>query len=117
MKLRELLDAIRGLDDRGFLQRFPHPFLLEEGLLRHETRKYGRDLIDPKIDELAERQVFPIRRRDGKPGDVALGRGALMDITLDAQSVSSRHAVFKAPGDGRSRWSVVDTVSTNGTFV
>ena len=61
--------------------------------------------------------MFPIQRRDGKVGDVALGRGTLMDIKLDAQSVSSRHAVFKPPGDGRSRWVVVDTVSTNGTFV
>lgn len=121
MKLKELLEAVRGLDDKAFLERFPHPFLLEEGLLRHETRSFvkpdGNGDIATKWDEISERQVFPIHRRDGKVGDVALGRGALMDIKLDAQSVSSRHAVFKPPGDGRSRWVVVDTVSTNGTFV
>jgi pSer/pThr/pTyr-binding forkhead associated (FHA) protein len=120
MKLKELLEAIRGLDDRAFLERFPHPFLLEEGLLRHETRSFskpGPERDESRLDEISERQVFPIHRRDGKVGDVALGRSAPMDIKLDAQSVSSRHAVFKPPGDGRSRWVVVDTVSTNGTFV
>jgi pSer/pThr/pTyr-binding forkhead associated (FHA) protein len=121
MKLKELLEAVRGLDDKAFLERFPHPFLLEEGLLRHETRsvpKPGENGALSRMDELSERQVFPIHRRDAKDaGDVALGRGALMDIRLDAQSVSSRHAVFKPPGDGRTRWVVVDTVSTNGTFV
>jgi pSer/pThr/pTyr-binding forkhead associated (FHA) protein len=120
MKLKDLLEAVRGLDDKAFLGRFPHPFLLEEGLLRAETRSFGKDgngSDSSRWAELSERQVFPIHRRDGKAGDVALGRGALMDIKLDAQSVSSRHAVFKPPGDGRSRWVVVDTVSTNGTFV
>jgi pSer/pThr/pTyr-binding forkhead associated (FHA) protein len=119
MKLKELMEAVRGLDDKAFLARFPNPFLLEEGLLRHETRSFAKpgEGDASRWDELSERQTFPIRRRDGKVGDVALGRGALMDIKLDAQSVSSRHAVFKPPGDGRSRWVVVDTVSTNGTFV
>src|SRR5581483_5339495 len=120
MKLKELMEAVRGLDDKAFLARFPNPFLLEEGLLRQETRSFGKpgENGDPaRWDELSERSVFPIQRRDGKVGDVALGRGALMDIKLDAQSVSSRHAVFKPPGDGRSRWVVVVTVSTNGTFV
>ncbi len=121
MKLKELMEAVRGLDDKAFLQRFPNPFLLEEGLLRHETRSFGKPGengdVSSRWDELSERQVFPIQRRDGKVGDVALGRGALMDVKLDAQSVSSRHAVFKPPGDGRGRWVVVDTVSTNGTFV
>jgi len=120
MKLKELMEAVRGLDDKAFVERFPNPFLLEEGLLRQETRslgKPGNGNEASRWDELSERQVFSIQRRDGKVGDVALGRGALMDIKLDAQSVSSRHAVFKPPGDGRTRWVVVDTVSTNGTFV
>src|SRR5438874_1026654 len=109
MKLRDLLELTRGLDDKGFLERFPCPFLLEEGLLPHETKlKIGEAKENTKsaaelaaeLAQISERQVFPIRRRDGKPGDVALGRGELMDLRLDLQSVSTRHAVLKGPGDG-----------------
>src|SRR5579871_2883834 len=127
MKVRDLLELTRGLDDKGFLDRFPCPFLLEEGLLPHETKlkigdatdtsKHSAEAITQQLATIAERQVFPLRRRDGKVGDVTVGRGELMDVRLDLQSVSTRHAVLKAPGDGRARWRVVDTVSTNGTFV
>jgi pSer/pThr/pTyr-binding forkhead associated (FHA) protein len=126
MKLRELIELTRGLDDRAFLERFACPFLMEEGHLPHEAKlKLGRPPtnevppgeLDQELDEMAERRVFPIRRKDGNSGEVTIGRGAATDIQLDIQSASTRHAVLKPPGDGRAHWVVVDTVSTNGTFV
>jgi pSer/pThr/pTyr-binding forkhead associated (FHA) protein len=118
MKLRELIELTRGLDDPSFIARFACPFLMEEGYLKHETRREGKNTAPrSEIEEIAERRVYLIRRRDGKSGDVTVGRGPQLDVQIEMKSVSTRHAVMKPPGDGRARWCVVDTVSTNGTFV
>jgi len=105
LALLDLLEALSELGDAAFVKRFPSPFLLEVGPADAPRR----------FSEVAKLRVLPLERRDKKGGEVTLGRGIAMDVRLESDSVSSRHAVFKPARPGR--FSILDTVSTNGTYV
>src|SRR5882762_4778661 len=104
MELRHLVRETRGLG-QGALTRAGTPFLLEEGRLMHETQQVptgATRIIPPKKltddaaelgEDLARRPVYLVSRRDGKQGEITIGRGKC-DIIVDASSVSSVHAVL-----------------------
>lgn len=125
MELRDLVRETRGLAP-GALARKGLPFLLEEGRLRHETRRIdasGTRVVDPakvqaELDDLtsdlSRRRLYCVMRRDGQRGETAIGRGAEADVRIELSSVSSVHAVI-APG--AKGFTIKDSGSTNGTFV
>lgn len=105
MKLKEFIDRFEALGDRAFLTNFNHPFLLQT----------GRVLDTGPTQE--EREVFLIRVRQGK--SLTVGRSPKSDVRINAGEVSSTHATLlpAEPDNEIEDWRVVDTDSTNGTFV
>ena len=103
MQLREFVTRFESLSDEAFLANFGHPFLLETGpVLESGTTQ-------------AKRLVFLLRPRGGH--GLTIGRTASCDVQLPVENVSSRHAVLLPPqGEGQA-WSVLDTRSTNGTYL
>jgi hypothetical protein len=59
-------------------------------------------------------RVYRIRRRDGQPGPLRVGRVADNDIAIDDSSLSRHHASLEARGE---LVLVVDLESKNGTFL
>jgi pSer/pThr/pTyr-binding forkhead associated (FHA) protein len=123
MELRDLYRELHGLAP-GTLARANVAFLLEEGRLKHETGKFSID--STRLVEVSEaeemigadiwhRRVYPVERRDRKPGKISVGRKAGSDIRIELSSVSSEHASLISPA--RGQWTIADEGSRNGTFV
>jgi pSer/pThr/pTyr-binding forkhead associated (FHA) protein len=124
----EIKDLLRELRAKGpgAIAREKTPFLIEEGRLHHDTRRVNllttrkveraeRAGDDDVASDMVSRRVYRLARRDGKPGDVSVGRaGDVADVAIELSSVSKLHASFKRAPEG---WTVQDEGSTNGTFV
>ena len=103
MQLREFVTRFEGLSDEAFLANFGHPFLLETGpVLESGTSQ-------------AKRLVFLLRPRGGH--GLTVGRTASCDVQLPVENISSRHAVLLPPQAEGQAWSILDTRSTNGTYL
>lgn len=100
MKLQEFIERYGSLDDPAFQAGFGHPFLLQEGKLKVEG------------GNPAERQVFLLR--PPASGKLVVGRSPSADVSIPDSQVSSKHAELSEQG---GRWQIVDSSSTNGTFV
>lgn len=103
MRLHDFVKRFEALSDEAFEANFGHPFLLETGAVLQSG---------PAQDE---RSVFLLRPR-GEHG-LVVGRGPSCDLRLKIENVSSRHAILLPPQGDEERWSLVDTQSTNGTFL
>jgi len=99
VQLREILPH----QDRGIIR---WAFLVElEG--SKGTRWHLADLL--------ARPILPLYRRDGRFGDIIIGRGPGVHAPIHHGSVSIQHARVRPFPDGS--WQIVDQESTNGTFV
>jgi pSer/pThr/pTyr-binding forkhead associated (FHA) protein len=99
--LSEFLAENQFDDDEAFLAAFPHPFLLEEGVLFAGGRSSS------------ERLVFPL----DPANQLVIGRKTAADIRVRDPSVSGRHAQLFPPAKESGDWLLADLGSTNGTFV
>lgn len=100
VRLTEFLERFGSLDDAAFRASFDHPFLLQEGKLKVEG------------GAPTDRHVYLLR--PPASGTLLVGRSPAADVSIPDQQVSSKHAELSRQGD---RWVVVDTGSTNGTFL
>ncbi|MBL4847544.1 MAG: FHA domain-containing protein [Planctomycetes bacterium] len=103
MQLQDFVKRFEALSDEAFASNFGHPFLLETGPVLATGPSQ------------AERSVFLLRARRGR--ELVIGRGQSCDLRLKVEAVSSRHAALSPPAEEGQPWTLVDTESTNGTFV
>lgn len=103
MQLQDFVKRFEALSDEAFAANFGHPFLLETGAVLQ---------TGPAQEE---RSVFLLRPR-GEHG-LVVGRAQSCDIRLNVENVSNRHAVLLPPQAPGGSWSLIDTRSTNGTFL
>lgn len=103
MQLQDFITRFEGLSDEAFAANFGHPFLLETGAVL----KTG-----PAQEE---RTVFLLRPR-GEHG-LVIGRNQSCDIRINVENVSGRHAMLLPPQGESEGWALIDTGSTNGTFL
>jgi pSer/pThr/pTyr-binding forkhead associated (FHA) protein len=102
VRLAEFLARFGALDDKGFKEAFPNPFLLEEGKLKVEGAAP------------ADRHVY-LLHTDADDGVLVVGRNPGNDIPVPDKQVSSKHADLRRGPNGH--WYVTDKASTNGTFI
>ncbi len=127
-RFKDFLQAVKGLDERAFLDTYPFPLIMSEGLVSNSasgklahaesgTKKLGT------VEELAaatansdtdDAWVVPVRRKEtSKLRIVTVGRGEECDIRIAHPLVSKRHAYFTEDAEG---WLIADAQSTNCTF-
>jgi pSer/pThr/pTyr-binding forkhead associated (FHA) protein len=103
VQLQDFVKRFEALSDEAFAANFGHPFLLETGAV-----------LDTGPAQ-HERSVFLLRPR-GDHG-LVIGRAQSSDLRLNVENVSNRHAVLLPPQEEGTPWALVDTNSTNGTFL
>ena len=103
VQLQDFVKRFEALSDEAFAANFGHPFLLETGAVLQTGPAQH------------ERSVFLLRPR-GEHG-LVVGRAQSCDVRLNVENVSNRHAVLLPPQVEGATWSLVDTRSTNGTFL
>jgi hypothetical protein len=124
MKLDELANDARTLDDGQFRERHGAAFLYHAGpTLQPPDIPRGTVVGGPprRYDPLAKPQpdwlVFPVKRtgRCPFPSMIAIGRAANNDVVLLDISISKFHAYFKEVEGGG--FTLQDAGSRNGTYV
>ena len=124
------LSAFAELPVSEFLARYPHGFLVE-----YSRRAFDKDVIlqlDTQHgtntdllaqDETPKKDVFQARvlalkksNLATEPDKVIIGRSPTSDLVFQNKLVSRQHAYFSLPTAGEKSV-LVDTESTNGTFV
>jgi hypothetical protein len=114
----------------GFVARYPNGFLVEfsrrafdkDVILQLDTQQgtntdlLGRDET-PKQDILQAR-VLALNKRNPatQPDKIIIGRSPTSDLVFQNKLVSREHAYFSVPS-AETKSVLVDTESTNGTFV
>jgi len=122
--LGDLVPLARALGEEGFVQRFPHPFLLGKEVVEEEFNFRTQVLREStNVNPAPETQL---KIRDWvlgitKPGEGAaaanntrifLGRASNNDLVVPHPTVSKLHAYFARDQD---KWWLVDVGSSNGT--
>jgi hypothetical protein len=131
VNLATLLAIVQSIDQKTFVDRFPHPMLV--------VRKGGNDPgaapfekeLDWKVTKASPfatatglprgpkptvSSVEPLVKTNRNPfaGMITVGRAPNNDVCLPVGSVSKLHAYFQEQG---KKWFVRDGTSANGTFV
>jgi pSer/pThr/pTyr-binding forkhead associated (FHA) protein len=131
VNLATLTAIVKQVDERTYLDRFPHPMLV--------VRKGASDSPVPfktELDWKVVTKVSPFATSTGLPrgpklviasieplvkttrnpfaGMITVGRATNNDVCLAVGSVSKLHAYFQNVGP---KWSIRDGTSSNGTFV
>lgn len=126
-RFKDFLSSVKGIDEAGFLKKYPFPLLLSEGQGASgasgkivggdaPTRRVGtvEELAAYQANESDDAWVVPIRRKEGsKLSIVTVGRGEECDVRLAHPLISKKHAYFTEGADG---WTLSDAESTNCTF-
>jgi hypothetical protein len=113
-----------------FLARHPHGFLVEysrrlfdrDVILQLDTQQAsGRELLEGNEisrEDLVAGRVFALRKRSlaADPDKITVGRSETSDLVFQNKLISRQHAYFVVPTAGQECL-LVDTGSTNGTFV
>jgi len=123
----DLIEWARTLPEVMFLDRVPSPVLVATGTLAIKvlpgTGPKATGLIElPTGGSLEERlrndpqlaRLWEVRRADGQPGNVMVGRTTENDVAIDDSSMSRQHAALELAGEALL---VRDLGSRNGTFV
>lgn len=105
MDFFEIVSEVAERDVAAFLARHPHAFLFENG---------G---VPPDEEQVGDRGLLEVVRRDGQDGEVVLGRSPLADLQLDHPLVSGRHVALERTSPATFSLRVRDLGSTNGTTV
>jgi hypothetical protein len=131
--IQEFKTAAATMDERAFVSKWPHPFLLceiiaSEPRLRSgkptnaETRRLPPQFltsirVSPALLDLPDARVLIVEKssRNAYSNRIFVGRTPTSDIMLPHQSISKSHAYFEhVPGGG---WYITDHGSRNGTRV
>lgn len=124
------ISAFAELAVSEFLAAYPHGFLVEysrrafdkDVILQLDTQEgTNRDLLGrdetPK-DDVFQARVLALKKRNPatQPDRIIIGRSPTSDLVFQNKLVSRQHAYFSLPSAGEKSL-LVDTGSTNGTFV
>lgn len=123
----DLLERARGTPQREFAANVGAPVLVATGTLALRVLQgsgpRSTGVIElPAAQTIAERlrndphlaRIFLVRRVDGGPGPLRVGRTGDNDIAIDDSSLSRHHATMEVASGAVM---VVDLGSRNGTFV
>ncbi|MEM6961473.1 MAG: FHA domain-containing protein [Myxococcota bacterium] len=108
-----------------FISRYPHPVLLDTGLIEDRQKHKFHTEIDnsgvlgrnvPTVQPMPDLQVIQVCKGEDSPYSdrVSVGRTKQSDIQILHRSVSKFHAYFISK---ENQWFLVDANSKNGTFV
>jgi len=106
----------------GFLVGYSRPLFDREVILQLDTQQAGgRELLERNEvsrEDLVAGKVFELKKRNPAvdPGKVTVGRSETSDLVFQNKLMSRQHAYFAVPAAGQECL-LVDTESTNGTFV
>lgn len=128
--LQTYLTHRRDLTKKAFMQRFNHPFLVEELVQRGSgeknfefatlqiSKEEVKSLLGLTPGGTAKNQVRRVVKRASNAfeGMINVGRAGNNDVVLDYQAISKFHAYFTKDPSGDIFY-VTDADSTNGTFV
>jgi pSer/pThr/pTyr-binding forkhead associated (FHA) protein len=114
-----LLSTLRAMSEKGdltaFTRRYPHPWLIWEPGTWRPTRPTTtiistRTTQDPATS--GEGLAMSLAPRQGRDGQISVGRAPECDLVINDGTVSSLHLVLIL---GQGGWLVKDAGSTNGT--
>ena len=127
LRLADLVEYRKTLEEAEFCKRFPDPVLLHRPQEEDGARTFKTGLTDPLASRMElnvglgtdpDLAVLPVRKKpEGIFRDrIGVGRTRNNDIQLPYPKVSKFHAFFTWSPD-RSEFYLTDAGSTNGTFV
>ena len=119
-----------GVLQSDFVARYPHGFLVEsprrvfdrDVILQLDTQQASeRELLardDKSREDLFAGKVFELKKKTltADVDKITVGRAPTNDLVLQNKLVSRQHAYFAPQASGQG-YLLVDTKSTNGTFV
>ena len=124
LSVGELASELDRIGEKSFLQKYPHPFLLEvytpqDDLDFDEDAQTGEVSVVDFPQEVSKWMVMKavaVSRSDriGPEQRILVGRSRSNDIVLRGSKVSKQHAAFYREGE---HWHLVDMGSANGTAV
>jgi hypothetical protein len=114
------------MSQASFIERINCPVLVEatanteagEGERAFRTEYVStRDVMRPKEQSPANREVLLVKKREGAlfSGHIGVGRTPNLDICIPRHGISKFHAYFSVGADGTHQ--LTDKDSKNGTFV
>ena len=123
----DLESIAKQLDEQSFLQKHPHPFLIELLTRKDDTGSfmYSTEMLtNPAVGGIrvltkhSPQCAIPVKHRGPAPFEamITVGRAPNNDIVLRDNSVSKLHAYFEVPKED-ALYVLLDNNSKNGTFL